>query len=290
MRFARSACLKRRPVVFAPGPVPSVFLRTRYTSIVNAGRRTSERVAGRRNGGSPRADVGVPKEEARLQRWLVSGLTREPLKPGQNRIICSELDVLHGIADVVVATTNGTPTLAGWLRPSALGSVNLTTAKVLTRFKYGLYQPVSEVAAETGFSDKTVAEHLRSLEALGLIRRKGDKARLVRSTRTPFKEVMAFEVKVADWRHGLYQATHYRAFANKVALALPRKKAEAVAQQKDIFKLFGIGLVGIERPGILKWYIRPVRRNPVSPSRMLLGYVEILKRPQARALRANGRP
>ena len=126
------------------------------------------------------------------------------------------------------------------------------------------------------------------MEVLGLIKRKGDKVRLVRSTRTPFKEVMAFEVKVADWRHGLYQATHYRAFANKVALALPSRKAEVVAQQKEIFKLFGIGLVGIERSGVLKWYIRPVSRKPASPSRMLLGYVEILKRRQARALRATG--
>jgi hypothetical protein len=236
-----------------------------------------------------RTAVGMPKEEARLQRSLVAALACEPLRRGLKRIICSEVDVSHGIADVVVATANGGLSAAEWLAPSSLKHLNFTTAKLLSQLRYNEYRPVTNIGKSTGFSHETVLTHLRTLEKLGLVKRKGVEARLLRSTKTPFMDVTAFEIKVADWRHGLYQATHYRSFANRVVVALPDAKAKSVAVHKGTFRQFGIGLVGINGTASMTWYVKPARRQPTSPSRVLLGFVQLLKRKEAKVLRVHGK-
>jgi hypothetical protein len=227
----------------------------------------------------------VPIQELKLQKSLVAALAREPLKKGLKRVICSEVDVAHGIADVVVATANGHLNSAEWLAPPSLKRLNLTSAKLLAQLRYGTYKQLADIGKSAGFSTRTVAGHLRVLQKLGLVRLDGATAMLLRSTKTPFLDVTAFEVKTSDWRHGLYQATHYRSFANRAAVALPDAKAKAVAIHKDTFRLFGIGLVGLESTGSMKWYIKATRRQPSSPSRMLLGFVQILKRREAKVLR-----
>lgn len=239
--------------------------------------------------GTARNNVGVPKQEALLQRWLVATLLREPLKRGYRRIVVSELDVWHGIADIVVATARTDSSWAELLSPSHLKCLNLTSTKLLAQLRYGGYTPVLDIVRSTGFTHRTVWTHLQTLERIGLVRRKDDSARLLRSTKSPFVDVMAFEVKVSDWRHGLYQATHYRSFAHRSVVALPDEKARAVAIHKDTFRRFGIGLVGIKSPRSMRWYIKPMRRKPASTSRALLSLFQILKRRQSRALRQHGK-
>jgi DNA-binding Lrp family transcriptional regulator len=242
----------------------------------------------RSEGNNARNAVGVPKQEAKLQRLLVSALSQEPLKRGLRRVICSEVDVSHGIADVVVATVGRNSATKVWLARPHLSHLNLTAAKLLSQLQCNAYRPLADIARSTGFSSYTVTNHLRTLEGLGLVRRKGSQARLMRSTKTSFLDLVAFEVKVSDWRHGLYQATHYRSFANRVALALPNAKARAVSAHKETFRRFGIGLAGVQSPASIKWYVRPARRQPSSVSRRLLGSVQILKRRESRALQAHG--
>jgi hypothetical protein len=127
-------------------------------------------------------------------------------------------------------------------------------------------------------------QHLRMLERLGLAKLRKESVMLLTAARTHFKHVDAFEVKVTDWRHGLYQATHYRSFANRVTVALPDKKAKAVARNRKPFQTFGVGLVGVTANS-LKWYIKPVRRPASSQGKSLFGAVQILRTRQARALR-----
>ncbi len=211
----------------------------------------------------------------------------EPVKRGQTRIVCSELDVSSGIADVVSATVDGTGSPARWLSSRLLREVNLTTIKLLAQLKCRRYIPIVRLATTTGMSIKTVVQHLRMLSRLRLIKVKEGSVMLLTPTKTLFKHVDAFEVKVADWRHGLYQATHYRSFANRVSVALPDKKAKSVSKNLKPFRTFGVGLVGVKSDS-LKWYVKPVRRPASSQSKSLFGVVQILRTRQAKALRKFG--
>jgi hypothetical protein len=238
-----------------------------------------------RRGGTKRVSVGVPREEARIQKWLTKGLMRQPLQPGYSRIVCSELNVSSGIADVVSATTNGTAHPASWLPRRALKLVNLTTAKLLTQLKCRRYRPIAALAMAAGVSLRTAAQHLRLLEQLSLVKLRNESAMLLTPARSGFRHIDAFEVKVSDWRHGLYQATHYRSFANCVAVALPDKKAKMVAVNKKPFQTFGVGLVGVTPNSSLHWYIKPKRRPAASASKELFSLIQILRTSQAKALR-----
>jgi hypothetical protein len=207
---------------------------------------------------------------------------QEPVKRGLTKVVCSELDVSSGIADVVAATVAHDPVC--WLSPCVLREVNLTTAKLLAQLKCRRYVSITDVTRTLGISWKTSMQHLRMLERFGMAKLKDDSVMLLITAKTHFKHVDAYEVKVNDWRHGLYQATHYRSFANRVTVALPDKKAKAVAKNSQPFRTFGVGLVGVS-PYSLKWYVRPVKRPASSESKALYGVMQILKTQQAKALR-----
>ena len=247
-------------------------------------KRTIEYKPTRRKG-TKRASVGVPREEARIQRLLTRALVREPLKRGHSRVVCAELDVASGIADVVSAVVKRKQPPDHWLSPRLLRFVNLTTAKLLAQLKRRRYLPIATIASAAGVSRRTAKQHLKTLERLQIAKFRDDSVMLLRSTKTHFSQVDAYEVKVSDWRHGIYQATHYRTFANRVAVALPDKKAKAVAQNKAPFLTFGVGLVGVGSEGSLKWYIKPTRRSAASASKSLFSIMQILRTKQARALR-----
>ena len=233
--------------------------------------------------------VGIPKAEGKLHRLLISAITREPVPSGESRIICSELDVSCGIADVVVATANAPRNDSAWFPSNQLNDLNLSTAKLLTHLKFASYRRLDQIGKSVGLSDETVSLHVRKLEKLGIAKRRGNTARLIRSTKIPFTEVTAFEVKVSDWRHGLYQATHYKSFANRVVLALPDAKAKLVASHKHAFRLFGVGLVGLSIADGITWYVKAARRTPSSASRTVLGILEILKSREAKFLHRHGK-
>ena len=232
-----------------------------------------------------RKNVGVPKEELTLQRALIRALAQEKIQAGTTRIICPELDAYQGIADVIVAIGNGHTFFGRSLSRRDICSFNLTSARILVRLPYRKSVRISELARSTALSERTIERHLRTIEALGIVHKTPGSVSLIRSKKAPFKEIAAFEVKISDWRQGLYQAMQYKAFANRAALILPAKKARSVANTNaDVFRVFGIGLAGIDHGSKLRWHVRPRRQKPRSESKALLGCFEILKRREAKAL------
>lgn len=243
-----------------------------------------------RNDPRRRDAVGVPKQEAKLHRLLLRALCREQTRKGEFRLICSEIDAYNGIADVITATSNGRKPFAQNLRIADLQWLNVTSARIMAQLQYGRRMKLADLASSAGLSQRTVSIHVARLQRLGILRRTRDEVTPLRSTKVPFRDITAFEVKVADWQHGLYQATHYKAFANRVALVLPDDKARRVAKRgKLFFTMFGVGLVGIRAPGILHWYLRPRFRKPLSHAKALLGSFQILKTRAAKPLLQHGR-
>ncbi len=59
---------------------------------------------------------------------------------------------------------------------------------------------------------------------------------------------IAIEVKVKDWKQGLYQAWRYNAFAEKSYLALYRKHAKNV--DLELFRQYNVGLIIFDETSI----------------------------------------
>ena len=76
------------------------------------------------------------------------------------------------------------------------------------------------------------------------------------------KHCTAVELKVRDWRRGLFQAVRYKDFAHESYLAIyDRHKNPAVANL-GCFQNFNIGLIGITDSGEVKVYHRPRSSRP----------------------------
>jgi hypothetical protein len=59
---------------------------------------------------------------------------------------------------------------------------------------------------------------------------------------------VAIEVKIKDWKQGLYQAHRYNSFAEKSYLALYEKFTEGV--DIDLFKQYNVGLISFNESGM----------------------------------------
>jgi hypothetical protein len=56
------------------------------------------------------------------------------------------------------------------------------------------------------------------------------------------RHLMAFEVKLMDWRRALSQAYRYRYYADSSIVILPNESAESALKNRDLFNRHNIGL------------------------------------------------
>jgi hypothetical protein len=56
------------------------------------------------------------------------------------------------------------------------------------------------------------------------------------------RRLMAFEMKLIDWRKGLSQAYRYGHFADRTVLVVPPSTAKIALQEKDLFQRLNVGL------------------------------------------------
>lgn len=83
---------------------------------------------------------------------------------------------------------------------------------------------------------------LRTLEKNGYIKKEdGDFYFKINGWMPIAKEIIAIEAKMRDWRRGFVQANRYRAFADRVYLALPVEIAHLV--DKRLLKKHNVGLI-----------------------------------------------
>ncbi len=131
----------------------------------------------------------------------------------------------------------------------------------------------------TGLSKATVRKELKLLQELRILKMtKKGQVSVRHEVRPPFKEITAYEVKVKDWKSGIYQARNYKSFAHKVNVALPLNRAKLLKKRLEIFRRMRVGLLGISASGDLKWFLHPRRQKPISGARNFLAAISLLKR------------
>lgn len=83
----------------------------------------------------------------------------------------------------------------------------------------------------------------------------------IRSTR-----LVAFEMKISDWRKAIQQGYRYKFFANKSIVVLPLAELKRASKLIQTFKVLNLGLWGydVEKQIIVDYYSPPIKRafNP----------------------------
>lgn len=235
-----------------------------------------------------RRTVGVSKAEARLVAKLRNALL-DATGPGHRRRVSAlELDSFQGVADLVVGELNGHGLLPPGVPRSRLKKFSFSTARVLASLRGRKTGRISEIARTSGLSEKTVRRELRRLQAASIVAIL-DRGRVLvlHGIISPFAEVVAFEVKVKDWKSGLRQARSYKSFANRAYLALPIDRAHSIKKHVKVFRLFKVGLVGIGRRGCLRWFTKTRKLSPISPTRNLYASFQLLRRTPLKLLKSS---
>lgn len=103
-----------------------------------------------------------------------------------------------------------------------------------------------ELLKKTNLSNRFLKyEVLKTLETFGFIREIASQKYFKVNGWVPLaKEVIAIEAKLQNWKRGFIQANRYKAFADKVYLAMPEEYEHRV--DKDILKSQNIGLIVLE--------------------------------------------
>jgi hypothetical protein len=99
------------------------------------------------------------------------------------------------------------------------------------------------------------------------------------------ESLLAFEMKLRDWRKALGQAYRYRYFANAAYVVLPRKAASTAKLNLEVFQQLGVGLWSFDKnTGVIRRIYSPRRRSPLSSKareRAVLTLARLVKFPQA---------
>lgn len=220
--------------------------------------------------------VGVAKDEKHLVTNLMNAIRKET---GTRRrvAVASELDCFQGIADVVKGTYNGYRLFPN-TAISKLKLLSFSSSRVLSALAGNKHSSIKKLEYATNLSKSTIRKQVHLLEGLGVLQRKQDgRISIPHEIRPPFREIEAFEVKMKDWRSGIYQARNYKSFAHKVSVALPLRRAILLKHRLNDFRRMRVGLVGISPAGGLRWMLKPRRQKPISGARNFLAAVNLLR-------------
>lgn len=103
---------------------------------------------------------------------------------------------------------------------------------------------------------------LRELENKGYVKQVGNQRYFKINGWLPItNEIIAIEAKLKDWKRGAIQANRYKAFANRVYLAVPKETARLV--DTTFLRKHNIGLISLNVQNLTKRFV--VSCKPVKP-------------------------
>jgi DNA-binding transcriptional ArsR family regulator len=209
----------------------------------------------------------------------------------KQRVSAVELDSFQGVADLVTGEFNGRHLLPDEVPRSKLKMFSFSTAKVLAALVGRRRACISELESVSGLAQQTVRRELQTLKKAGLVdTRQHDQVRMLREIRAPFREIVAYEVKVKDWKSGLRQALSYKSFANRTYLALPLDRADLVKKYHEVFRRFNVGLLGVGRGGKPTWFTTARKLRPISPARNIFASIQLLRNASPALFRSSAQP
>lgn len=111
------------------------------------------------------------------------------------------------------------------------------------------FSNVKEISIAARLSKTTVNRILKNLQDNGLVSQQNSQY-LASYSLPSCENIIAIEAKVKDWKSGVRQALRYKEYADYSYLAIYEDNINSCLENIDLFKKFGIGLIGVSDIGI----------------------------------------
>ena len=218
--------------------------------------------------------------EAALSRSLEIRLRRRwNSHEATSRLLITELANVQGRADLVEAHIRTLPNTV-CLDDLAKALSSPSKAQILANLMYGRSRSRDFLEGVTGLSSRSLETHIRQLEHVGLVEVCKNSA-VTLSCQLPWSmvDIVAYEVKLCNWRRALQQAIGYRSFSRSVWIVMPEARVRHARKLEKVFRAQGIGLKSIKGDGRTRIEIRCKKhRRPTSRRLYLLAVGVILRR------------
>ncbi len=194
------------------------------------------------------------------------------------RILLPELGGLQGRADLVDAHIQALPSVVS-LDLLAASLMSPAKARLLALLRYGAPRSRGYLVKGTGFSNRSLGDHIRQLERVGLVEvHRSSSISLGCPLPWSMVDIVAYEGKLSNWRRALHQAIGYRSFSRSVWIVMPTSGAQHAKKLAAVFQINGIGLIAVENDGRAHIEIRSRKRRPASRRLYLMAVGAILKK------------
>ena len=199
------------------------------------------------------------------------------IRGSDGAIVLLELAGIQGRADLIEAHIRALPTAVG-MDDLATSLSSPAKARLLALLKVRSPRRREYLAAHTGFSPRSLSNHIRQLMKAGLIKAH-DKGAVSLICPLPWDmvEITAYEGKLSNWRRALYQAIQYKAFSRRVWVVMPPAGVMHAKKISELFSMYGIGLISAIAGGTEHVEIRSRSRRPASRRLYLMAVGLVLR-------------
>lgn len=180
--------------------------------------------------------------------------------------IMDEVNLGYGIADLVAGIRINKNQLK--LRHSHLETFDVALLNLIRQHK-GIGH--SEVLSLIRSSQQRLKIGVKKLIQEDLIEMSSDDYYVFRNYTEYFKDTIAVEAKLKDWKRALNQAYKYKWFADRSFVCMPTKNIKSAYKNIEMFKNMNVGLISVdENKDSMDIIHLPSKETPYSENMRLL--------------------
>ena len=211
--------------------------------------------------------------EVDLVKVLKASLT-SMYKKGDNIEIFEEVSLGFGIADVVVSNLINSYSVFRSNENFVLCYFDINIYDIISKFENGI--SVAKIIDITRGNKKKTFDALDKLISLKYIYNEDSIFYVSNKYTFPFKNNIAIEAKLKDWKRALKQAYRYKWFAEYSFVVIDEHYSKKAIENIDVFKKYNVGLASISVDGNLIRYYSPVSEIPYDMKMKILFSEKIL--------------
>ncbi|WP_141552618.1 MULTISPECIES: helix-turn-helix transcriptional regulator [Bacillus cereus group] len=221
----------------------------------------------------PHLDTMSIKEDSLV--FIFENLLSKQNEGTNKYIIKREIDCWQGRADLVTAEVKGDSCINN---EQAIAMSNLTNAQILALLHKKAPRSIQYLRNKTCLSEQTVKKSLRELMNLNVVTIDYKGNYIFHSDfQIPKVTFNAYEAKLHNWKRALYQAIQYYGFSQYSWVIMPEQYIKPAQQNIYSFKENGIGLIGMDKHGNRKIYLKAKKNQPSRKAFYLVGIGKMLQ-------------